>query len=66
MVSPIHRSPVDYKTTPTEDERIPFPYCYTEIIMPEADKLEHRKKFMHEANMRRWQHIYNAKLPVKR
>jgi len=73
MTAPIPRSPgmrfsqaSPPRPSSPETERIPFPYCYTEIIMPEEDRQAHRERFMAECNMRRWAHIHQAKLPVKR
>jgi len=59
---PIPRSPA---VCLLPDEEIPYPYCYHEILAyepPDAMK----QRFMKALNQRRWQHIINAEVKVKK
>ena len=43
-----------------KEEEIPYPYNYTVEMVPESEKDLVRQKFIAEANMRRWKHVYSA------
>ena len=71
---PLLRQPHDFSTgeplrpkTPAipEDEELPFPYSYTIDLVPADEREAIREQFIHDANLKRWRHIYQAEVKVK-
>ena len=53
-----------FSLEPTE-ERIPFPYCYQRIILDEEEFQAAKQEFTLRVNLRRFQHVFNARVGKK-
>jgi len=51
----------------TEDEvlDVPSPYCYHLVLVPEDQREAIRQKFIHDCNLKRFQHIIRAEPPKR-